>query len=112
MEIVSIRQSSEVAYPDALVVLEKNSRNSYSVYRYSSVSSVDSVGSSENLVVDLVFSSTSYTVINALFLIDEEYALAVVEGSEITIIYYKEHAGMEVPSNYGISVMSEVTIVG
>ena len=80
--------------------------NVYSVYRYR-VSTLD-----DTLAVDLVFFSAVYTSIDALFLVNDEYALAVVEGSMVKVIYYYDFTGKTVPSNYGITVLDKVMIVG
>ena len=99
--------SNEAIYPDALVVLELNpASNEYSVYRYRN--DVDG----DTLAVELVFKSAVYSSIEALFLVDDEYALAVVEGSVVKVIYYYDFASNSVPSNYGITVLDKVTIVG
>ena len=88
LKIVQIDRSNEATYPDALVVLELNpANNEYSVYRYRN--DVDD----DTLAVDLVFKSAVYSSIEALFLVDDEYALAVVEGSMVKVIYYYDFAG-------------------
>ena len=58
--------------------------------------------------MDKLFSSASYSAVDFLHVVDDKYAIASVkegQSQSVKVIYYSEFLGLQVPANYGISVL-------
>jgi len=80
----------------------------YTVYRYF----LENADGEEVISFELIFETSSFDSIEDIYLFDD-YALALVGGgTTFTVIHFPNFRGGEVPSNYGIDLISEDAIVG
>ena len=85
---------------DAVTVLEKDTTSGskkHTLYEYT----VDKKGT---LAVKEVFELNHFAKVSKVFLFDE-YALAVVDDSAITVVHFRDYKGKEVPFNFCIDLV-------
>lgn len=109
LEVVFISKSYNLAYPNAMVVVEHNpSSEEFYVYQYTVYERTN------ELHVELLFYSSSFEEMHSLLAIEDTHVVAYVkEGGKysIKVIYYFEFWGEEVPENYGMNLLSDVDVV-
>ena len=113
MEVVSVSESFEPEFAqNALIVTERNQlTNEYSVFRY-----WWALPEAE-LKAAKLFSSGVYGRIGAIYFVSGEYAVMAVSTdgtalNEVKVVYYADLLGESVPANYGITILSDVKVVG
>ena len=103
--VISFKQSRELGYPGSMTILEKAvDSNEHILYRY--------FKDEGKLAMEKMFSTSSYSDIEDMYLFDD-HALAIVDDSStLTVLYFDNFRGEELPQNYGIALISGESVVG